>query len=102
LTPELQELDHESLDDGELSDDTINNERRPVPINFNRVAYKSKVADWMNDARIKACQQSHSVVPSEQSGDSFASRDHHYVDGVEMGNWMLGNPNRAHANTYYH
>lgn len=102
LVPELLELDYESPDDGELSDDTISNEKRPVPVDFNRTFCKSKVIDWRNDPRIDAHQQRRSVAPSERSGDSFVSQDHHYADGVEMGNWMLGNPNKANADTYYH
>ena len=52
---------------------------------------------------MKACKQKDSVLlSSERSGDSFVSHIRHYTDGVEMGTWMLGNPNRAHADTYYH
>lgn len=102
MIPELLELDYESPDDGELSDDTISNEKRPAPTDFNRTIYKSKVVDWRNDPRIKACQHDDSQALSEQSGESFVSRDHHYVDGVETGNWMFGNPNRADANKYCH
>jgi len=101
-TQELLELDYESPDDSELSDDTISKDKRPVPTDFNRSIYKSKVVDWRNDPRMKAGQHNHSVAPSEQSGESFVSRDQHYVDGIEMGNWMFGNPNGAHANTYCH
>ena len=99
---ELLELDYESPDDGELSDDTISNEKRPIPADFNRTIYKSKVVDWRNDPRMKASRHKHSVAPSEQSGESFTSRDNYYVDGVEMGDWMFGDPNRAHTNTYCH
>ncbi|KAF9653074.1 hypothetical protein BDM02DRAFT_2132787 [Thelephora ganbajun] len=99
---ELRELDYESPDDAELSDDTISNRKRPVPIDFNWTNYKSKVIDWRDDPRMKACKQEHIVAPSERSGDSFVSRIHHYTDGIEMGTWMLGNPNNAHADTYYH
>lgn len=102
LIVELQALDYESPDDGELSDDTISNDNRPRPLDFNRIAYESKVVDWRNDPRMKACQQEHNVAPSEKSGDSFASQDHHYASGVGMGTWMVGNPGRAHADTYYH
>lgn len=99
---ELQELEYETPDDGDLSDDTVTNGKRPVPIDFNGINYKSKVVDWRNDSRMKACKQRHSVAPSERSEDSFVSNIHHYADGVEMGNWMLGNPNRAHADAYHH
>lgn len=100
LILELLELDYDSPDDSELSDDTVTKGKRPVPTDFNRTIHKSKVVDWRNDPRMKAWQHDHSVALSEQSGESFVSRDQHYVDGVEMGNWMFGNPDRAHANTY--
>lgn len=102
LILELLELDYESPDDDELSDDTISDEKRPIRTDFNRTVFKSKVIDWRDDPRIRACQQICGVAPSEQSGDSFASQDHHYADGVERGSWMLGNPNNARANAYYH
>jgi len=102
LISELRGLDYESPDDGELSEDTISNGKRPVPIDFNGTNYKSKVVDWRSDPRMKACEQKPSEASSERSEDSFVSHIHHYADGVEMGNWMLGNPNRAHADTYYH
>jgi len=105
LTPsisELQGLDYESPDDGELTDDTISNGKRPVPIDFNRINYKSKVVNWRDDPKMKACRRKHNVAPSERSGDSFVSHFHHYVDGVEMGSWMFGNPNRALADAYHH
>jgi len=99
---ELEWLDYDSPDDGELSDDTILDGKCPGPIDFNGANYKAKVVDWRNDPRMKACEQRLSVAPSERSGDSFVSNIHHYTDGIEMGTWMLGNPNRAHADTYYH
>lgn len=102
LISELRGLEYESPDDGGVSDDTVSNGRRPVPIDFNGTSYKSKVVDWRNDPRMKACEQEHGEVPLERSEDSFVSHIYHYADGVEMGNWMLGNPNRAHADTYYH
>jgi len=98
---ELLELDYESLDDDELSDDTISDEK-PTRTDFNRTVFESKVIDWRDDPRIRTRQQICSVAPSEQSGDSFVSQDHHYTDGVERGSWMLGNPNNARANVYYH
>lgn len=101
LIPELRGLDYESPDDGELSDDTISNGRRPAPTNFNGTNYKSKVVDWRSNLGVKAYEQRHSATPSE-SGDSFVSNIQHYADGVEMGNWMLGNPNRARADAYHH
>lgn len=99
---ELQWLDYDSPDDGELSDDTILDGKRPVPVDFNGTNYKAKVVDWRDDPRMNACEQKPSVAPSERSEDSFVSHIHHYMDGIEMGTWMLGNPNRAHADTYYH
>lgn len=99
---ELQGLDYESPDDGELSDDTISNGKRPIPIDFNRTSYKSKVVDWRSDPRMIACRQKQSVTPSERTGDSFVSHFHDHTGGVEVGTWMLGNPNRAHADTYHH
>lgn len=102
MISELQELDYESPDDGELSDDTISNGKRPIPINFNGMNYKSKVVDWRNDPRMKVRKQKPSVAPSERTGDSFISHIHDCADGVEMGTWMLGNPNGARAETYYH
>jgi len=102
LISELRSLDYESPDDGELSDDTVSNTKRPAPIDFNGINSKSKVVDWRNDPRMTVCERERSVAPSERTGDSFVSHVHHYADGVEMGTWMLGNPNRAHADTYYH
>jgi len=99
---ELRSLDYESPDDGELSDDTVSNAKRPAPIDFNGMNSKSKVVDWRNDPRMTVCERERSIAPSERTGDSFVSHVHHYADGVEMGTWMLGNPNRAHADTYYH
>lgn len=104
LISELRGLDYESPDDGELSDATIPNGERPVPVDFNGTNYKSKVVDWRSNLGVKshAHERTSSVAPSERSGDSFVSNIHHYADGVEMGNWMLGNPNRARADAYRH